>query len=64
MTGITIVFIHGNFVTKRCWEPWVARYEARGHTCITIAWPGVTSRSPSSSAIPTIRFWVSSRSAK
>ena len=40
MTGITIVFIHGNFVTKRCWEPWVARYEARGHTCITIAWPG------------------------
>ena len=40
MTGITIVFIHGNFVTKRRWEPWVARYEARGHTCITIAWPG------------------------
>ena len=40
MTGITIVFIHGNFVTKRCWEPWVARYEARGHTCVTIAWPG------------------------
>jgi pimeloyl-ACP methyl ester carboxylesterase len=40
MTGITIVFIHGHFVTKRCWEPWVARYEAGGHTCITIPWPG------------------------
>jgi len=34
MTGATIVFIHGNFVTKRCWEPWAARYEARGYTCV------------------------------
>jgi pimeloyl-ACP methyl ester carboxylesterase len=40
MTGTTIVFIHGNFVTRRGWEPWVARYKARGHTCIAIAWPG------------------------
>jgi pimeloyl-ACP methyl ester carboxylesterase len=40
MTGTTIVFIHGNFVTRRGWEPWVARYKDRGHTCIAIAWPG------------------------
>ena len=35
-----IVFIHGNFVSKRCWHPWVARFEARGHPCLAIAWPG------------------------
>ena len=40
MTGQTIVFIHGNFVSKHCWESWVARYEALGHTCVPIAWPG------------------------
>ena len=36
----TIVFIHGNFVTKRCWDPWVARFQARGHECVAIAYPG------------------------
>ena len=36
----TIVFIHGNFVTRRCWEPWVARYSARGYQVVAIAYPG------------------------
>ncbi|MGH7714207.1 MAG: hypothetical protein ACRD2A_25510 [Vicinamibacterales bacterium] len=39
MTG-TIVFIHGNFVTRRSWEPWVARYSARGYKVVSIAYPG------------------------
>jgi len=36
----TIVFIHGNFVTRRCWDGWVDRFERRGHTCLAIAYPG------------------------
>lgn len=40
MAGQMIVFIHGNFVSKHCWEPWVARFETLGHTCVPIEWPG------------------------
>jgi hypothetical protein len=40
----TIVFIHGNFVTQRTWEPWMARYSARGCKVVSIAYPGGTSR--------------------
>src|SRR5262245_3474907 len=36
----TIVFIHGNFVTRRTWEPWEARYSARGYQVVSIAYPG------------------------
>lgn len=36
----TIVFIHGNFVTRRSWDPWVALCESRGYRCVTIAYPG------------------------
>ena len=35
-----IVFIHGNFVTRRCWEPWIERCESRGYRCVAIAYPG------------------------
>jgi pimeloyl-ACP methyl ester carboxylesterase len=36
----TIAFIHGNFVTRRSWEPWMARYSARGYNVVSIAYPG------------------------
>lgn len=39
MSPATIVLVHGNFVTKHCWDGWVERYEARGHRCVTIAYP-------------------------
>lgn len=29
----TIVFIHGNFVSKHSWRRWVEHYEARGYAC-------------------------------
>ena len=35
-----IVFIHGNFVTRRCWDAWVALFTSRGHECYPIAYPG------------------------
>jgi pimeloyl-ACP methyl ester carboxylesterase len=35
----TIVLVHGNFVTNRCWDKWVRRYEERGHKCLAIAYP-------------------------
>lgn len=40
MSSTTIAFIHGNFVTKHCWDRWVPRCEARGYTCVQIAYPG------------------------
>jgi pimeloyl-ACP methyl ester carboxylesterase len=40
MTTKTILFVHGLFVTRRCWDPWVSRYEATGYKCVALAWPG------------------------
>lgn len=36
----TIVFLHGAWVTPRCWDPFVGYFEARGHRCLAPAWPG------------------------
>ena len=36
----TIVFIHGNFMTRRTWEPWIARFARSGYQCVAIAYPG------------------------
>jgi pimeloyl-ACP methyl ester carboxylesterase len=36
----TIVFIHGGWVTPRCWDPFVSFFEARGYRCLAPAWPG------------------------
>lgn len=36
----TIVLVHGLWVTPRSWEGWKERYEARGFTVLTPAYPG------------------------
>jgi pimeloyl-ACP methyl ester carboxylesterase len=36
----TIVFVHGMYMTPRCWEHWTAFFEARGYRCVAPAWPG------------------------
>jgi pimeloyl-ACP methyl ester carboxylesterase len=36
----TIVMVHGLWMTPRSWEHWKERYEARGYTVHTPAWPG------------------------
>lgn len=36
----TIVLIHGLWVTPRSWEDWKQRYEAKGYTVLTPAYPG------------------------
>ncbi|XSG73554.1 alpha/beta hydrolase [Herpetosiphon llansteffanensis] len=40
MANPTIVLIHGLFVSKHSWQPWVAHYQAKGYTVLTPAWPG------------------------
>lgn len=40
MPSKTIVLIHGNFVTRHSWDPWVARFRARGYQTVPIAYPG------------------------
>lgn len=35
----TIVFIHGAWMTPRCWEPFIGFFESRGYTCLAPAWP-------------------------
>lgn len=39
-TPDTIVLIHGFWVTPRSWEHWKARYESKGFTVRTPAYPG------------------------
>ena len=36
----SIVLVHGLWMTPLCWEHWIARYEAAGHTVHAPAWPG------------------------
>jgi pimeloyl-ACP methyl ester carboxylesterase len=36
----TVLFIHGMFMTYRCWDQWVSRFQAQGYTCIALPWPG------------------------
>jgi pimeloyl-ACP methyl ester carboxylesterase len=36
----TIVFIHGGWVTRACWDPFVSFFEMQGYTCLAPAWPG------------------------
>src|SRR5262245_63733868 len=40
MAPNTIVLIHGFWVTPRAWEGWKKRYEAKGYTVLTPAYPG------------------------
>jgi alpha-beta hydrolase superfamily lysophospholipase len=40
MKARTVVFVHGMFVTAKCWASWIERYQARGLRCIAPAWPG------------------------
>lgn len=40
MPSKTVAFIHGNFVTKHCWDRWADRYQARGYKTVQIACPG------------------------
>jgi pimeloyl-ACP methyl ester carboxylesterase len=39
MAGRSIVLVHGLFMTRACWAPWVQRYEALGHRCLAIEYP-------------------------
>lgn len=36
----TIVFIHGAWVTPKCWDPFRGYFTERGYACIAPAWPG------------------------
>jgi len=40
MKSRTILFVHGNFVSKACWDGWVARYAKRGYDCVAVPYPG------------------------
>jgi pimeloyl-ACP methyl ester carboxylesterase len=35
----TVVFIHGAWMTPRCWEPFVGFFRQKGYTCLAPAWP-------------------------
>ena len=39
MSKPPIVFVHGLFVTRACWQEWIERFEACGHRCIAPAYP-------------------------
>lgn len=35
----TIVFIHGAWMTPKCWQPFESFFTSRGYTCLAPAWP-------------------------
>lgn len=37
--GATVVFVHGMYVTPRCWEKWEPHFRARGYETVAPAWP-------------------------
>jgi pimeloyl-ACP methyl ester carboxylesterase len=37
----TIVLVHGLWLTPRCWEHWISRYERQGHRVLAPAYPGL-----------------------
>lgn len=39
MSQPTIVFIHGAFMTPRCWDPFVSYFTQKGYRCLAPAWP-------------------------
>lgn len=40
MSGKTVVFIHGLFLSYNGWGQWVKYFESKGYNAIAIAWPG------------------------
>ncbi len=39
MSG-TVVFVHGGWITARCWDPFVSYFDSQGFRCLAPAWPG------------------------
>ncbi|MDD8017761.1 MAG: alpha/beta hydrolase [Bacteroidota bacterium] len=35
----TILFIHGMFMNKECWNDWVSYFQDKGFQCVTPSWP-------------------------
>lgn len=35
----TLVFVHGMYMTPRCWDLWLAHFRAKGYDCHAPAWP-------------------------
>lgn len=35
----TVVFIHGAWMTPKCWNPFLSYFNARQYTCLAPAWP-------------------------
>jgi len=38
--GTPVVFIHGLWVAKAAWQPWIDRFAAAGHEAVAPGWPG------------------------
>jgi pimeloyl-ACP methyl ester carboxylesterase len=38
--GTPVVFIHGLWVAKTAWQPWIDKFAAAGHEAVAPGWPG------------------------
>lgn len=41
-----IVLIHGLWMTPTSWDTWAERFRAKGHEVVTLAWPGIGTKTP------------------
>jgi pimeloyl-ACP methyl ester carboxylesterase len=39
MSNKTILFIHGAWMTSKCWEPFISYFQDKGYTCVAPDWP-------------------------
>ncbi len=42
----SIVLIHGLWMTPTSWDTWAERFRAKGHEVVTLAWPGIGTKTP------------------
>jgi pimeloyl-ACP methyl ester carboxylesterase len=35
-----ILFVHGMFMNKECWNEWKSYFESKGYNCLAPSWPG------------------------
>ena len=40
MKSKTLLFIHGMYMTPKCWENWRDHFQAEGYRCLAPGWPG------------------------
>lgn len=56
--GTPVVFIHGLWVAKTAWQPWIDKFAAAGHEAVAPGWPGEAETAAETRADPAAQAGV------